>query len=81
MTEGRSRRPSGRGAQGVRYPPERAFVVQFSAAEDSRKPSSGRVEHVLSGRSTRFESLEKLSEFIGEVLARERREREGKPGG
>jgi hypothetical protein len=55
-----------------RFPPDRAFVVQLSAAEQAGRPQSGRVEHVVSGRSARFDSLERLSEFFGEVLAVER---------
>ena len=47
-------------------------MVKFSAAEQARRPTSGRVEHVLTGRSTRFESLEHLAEFFGEVLASQR---------
>jgi hypothetical protein len=34
-----------------------------------------RVEHVLSGRRTRFETLEQLSEFLGEVLRTEKSEK------
>jgi hypothetical protein len=52
-----------------RFPPERAFVVQLSAAEQRRKPTSGRVEHVVSGRCALFDSLERLAEFFGEVVA------------
>jgi hypothetical protein len=55
--------------EGDRFPPDRAFVVQLSAAESGSKPKRGRVEHVLSGRSARFETLDGLSEFFGEVLA------------
>jgi hypothetical protein len=51
-----------------RFPPDRAFVVQLSAAEQRRKPSSGRVEHVVTGRCALFESLDRLAEFFGEVL-------------
>jgi hypothetical protein len=58
-------------ADAHRFPPRRAFVVQLSAAEDSSKPTRGRVEHVVSGRSVRFESLEALAEFFGAVLASE----------
>jgi hypothetical protein len=54
-----------------RFPPERAFVVQLSAAEQRRKPTSGRVEHVVSGRCALFDSLERLAEFFGEVLGRQ----------
>jgi hypothetical protein len=64
----KGRRPSGAGPEPPHFPPERAFVVQFSAAEESEKPTSGRVEN-----------LEKLSEFIGEVLARERGKRDAEP--
>ncbi len=59
-------------ADPYRFPPEHAFVVKLSAAEHARRPTSGRVEHVLTGRSTRFESLEHLADFFGEVLASER---------
>jgi hypothetical protein len=59
-----------------RFPPERAFVVQLSAAEHDRKPTRGRVEHVVSGRCLRFESLDALAEFFGEVLASERAARD-----
>jgi hypothetical protein len=52
-----------------RFPPDRAFVVQLSAAEQRRKPTSGRVEHVVTGRCALFESLDRLAEFFGEVLA------------
>jgi hypothetical protein len=51
-----------------RFPPERAFVVQLSGAEQRRKPTSGRVEHVVTGRCALFDSLDRLAEFFGEVL-------------
>jgi hypothetical protein len=51
-----------------RFPPDRAFVVQLSAAEQRSKPTSGRVEHVVSGRCALFENLDRLAEFFGEVL-------------
>jgi hypothetical protein len=48
---------------------QRAFVVHFTA--DSRMATGhvvGRVEHVVSGQVTRFESLEVLLAFFDRVL-------------
>ncbi|MEW6268822.1 MAG: hypothetical protein AB1689_05940 [Thermodesulfobacteriota bacterium] len=46
-------------------PTDRAFVVQLSAeADPGTRRLSGRVEHVVSGESVRFESLEQLLAFI-----------------
>jgi len=51
-------------------PRERAFVVQLSgAAVAGSSRLSGRVEHVVSGKSARFESLEELLAFVGQWLA------------
>jgi hypothetical protein len=50
-------------------PVERAFVVQFSG--DASVPNrliSGRVEHVGTGRSRRFESLEDLLAFVATLM-------------
>jgi hypothetical protein len=55
---------------GSLLPPSRSFVVQFS--DDTAPPSGrflGRVEHIESGRSRRFASLEELVAFVSEVLA------------
>ena len=50
--------------------PHRAFVVQFRAETDVEQGRwTGRVEHVVSGQSTRFASLEELLAFITQVLA------------
>lgn len=49
----------------VAFPTERAFVIQFRAETDR----AGRVEHVVSGRSTRFHSAEDLLAFIARVLS------------
>ncbi len=50
--------------------PEWAFVVQFREGTDlAQGPVTGRVEHVVSGRATRFQSLEELWVFIARVLA------------
>jgi hypothetical protein len=51
----------------------RAFVVQFqsdTAVEQGRL--AGRVEHVVSGQATHFQSLETLLAFIAQVLREER---------
>ena len=51
-------------------PPSRSFVVQFGgAAAPSAGTFVGRIEHIASGRSRRFGSLEELSAFVAEVLA------------
>ncbi len=50
-------------------PPDRAFVVQFT--DDARLATdrvTGRVEHVVSGRSTHFASLEQLVTFLRQCL-------------
>lgn len=49
----------------------RAFVVQFWANTDiARGRYVGRVEHIVSGDTTRFTSLEALLAFIEQILAR-----------
>ena len=51
-------------------PVDRAFVVQFSPETSlADGPLGGRVEHVHSGRSARFESLDQLLAFVGRVLS------------
>jgi hypothetical protein len=47
-----------------------AFVVQFLAGSDLTGSVGGRVEHVASGRSTHFASVDDLLHFIGDVLTR-----------
>ena len=50
-----------------------AFVVQFqsdTAVEQGHL--AGRVEHVISGQATAFQSLETLLAFIAQVLRAER---------
>jgi hypothetical protein len=67
----RGPRPLGqpaRSEQGGRLPPSRAFIIQFSDGDLGNKPSRGRVEHVQSGRSARFEDLDRLTEFFATVL-------------
>lgn len=54
----------------TRLPPEGAFVVQFRdpCGQSAALPISGRVEHVVSGRVARFESLAELMKFVEGVL-------------
>ena len=62
----KSDRPKGR-----RLPANHAFVVQLSGeAVGTHDSFRGRVEHVVSGRATQFETLEELLAFIQRVLAR-----------
>ena len=50
--------------------PHWAFVVQFRTKTDvTRGHIAGRVEHVVSGQATHFESLEELLAFMARVLA------------
>jgi hypothetical protein len=65
----KSRKVAAGSAQVHRFPPERAFVVKLPAANLGSRPDHGRVEHVLSGRTGSFESLDQLAEFFAEVLA------------
>jgi hypothetical protein len=49
--------------------PEHAFVIQFHANTDVETgPMTGRIEHVVSGQATHFDSLEALLSFIARVL-------------
>ncbi len=49
--------------------PTRAFVVQFrEEGEIVRGGFAGRVEHMVSGRATRFHSPEELLAFFAQVL-------------
>jgi hypothetical protein len=51
----------------------RAFVVQFQADTAVEQGYvAGRVEHVVSGQATDFQSLETLLAFIAQVLRAER---------
>ena len=52
-----------------------AFVVHFWTNSDvTQGRVAGRVEHVVSGQSTHFDSLEELLAFMARVLA-QRKER------
>jgi len=55
--------------------PHRAFVVQFHARTDlKRGHCAGRVEHVVSGQATRFQSVKELLAFIARVLPTPRKQ-------
>ena len=54
------------------YPTKRAFVVQIHVAADAvHGEIRGRVEHIVSGQTVRFETVEALVQFIVQVLAAE----------
>ena len=53
-----------------------AFVVQFRAGTNfATGDVAGRVEHIASGRTSRFESASELLEILGRLLEEERRTR------
>ena len=50
-------------------PTQRAFVVQLHAQSKIEKNQfKGRVEHIVSGRSTHFSTIKALKAFIRHVL-------------
>jgi hypothetical protein len=51
-------------------PADYAFVVQFRAeAKLGTGQCTGRVEHVVSGQATHFDSVEELLAFMARVLS------------
>jgi hypothetical protein len=44
--------------------PHWAFVVQFRATPGGPAYTAGRVEHLVSGRTAHFQSLEELSAYL-----------------
>lgn len=51
------------------YPPDLVFMIQFSTETDlGRTGLRGRVEHIESGRSTRFNSWPEIEAFVIQVL-------------
>ena len=55
--------------QSPAFAPAQAFVVQFGRETDLESGRlAGRVEHVVSGKVTRFQSLDELVAFMTEVL-------------
>ena len=60
--------------------PQRAFVLQFYSQTDvAQRHFVGRVEHVLSGQTARFDSLDTLVAFLGQVLTTVRAQSPAKP--
>ena len=57
----------------------RAFVIQLSATRPNDSPIAGRVEHVSSGQTARFEVLGELGAFLARVLAHEQGEADPQP--
>lgn len=61
-----------------RFRPDHAFVVQFSSLAEGERRNSGRVEHVMSGRSQNFDDEQTLMSFmattLGSVESRDDRE-------
>ncbi len=57
--------------------PSRAFVVQFREETKAARPRfTGRVEHMVSGRTARFHSPEELWAFFMSILAKIQEEKE-----
>ena len=53
-----------------------AFVVHFRVSSDvAHGQVAGRVEHVVSGQSTHFDSLEELLTFIARMLTQQKERR------
>jgi len=53
--------------------PHRAFVLQlYTDAELTSEHLAGRVEHVVSGQTSHFHSVEELLEFMTQVLTPDR---------
>lgn len=56
--------------EGPRLPAERAFVVMLSAdCRPEEDELRGRVEHVRTGRATRFASLAELLAFLAALTS------------
>ena len=50
-------------------PTNRAFVLQFRSQEEvTPLRCEGRVEHVVSGHATHFQSWEELQKFVERIL-------------
>jgi hypothetical protein len=55
--------------QAPTLPTNRAFVVQFRSQAAATPPRyEGRVEHLVSGQATHFQSWEELRRFIEQLL-------------
>jgi hypothetical protein len=55
-----------------RLPSRRTFLLRFS---DATRPEAGvyrgRIEHIGTGKTTRFTSLQEVSEFTAEIMVEE----------
>lgn len=50
-------------------PTNRAFVVQFRSRTEMTPPRcAGRIEHLVSGQATHFQSWEELRQFVEHIL-------------
>ena len=63
----------------VGMPSNRAFVIQLSRAGPDASLVAGRVEHVSSGQSARFEVLDELGAFLTQILAHGQGEADPQP--
>ena len=52
----------------LRFPADRAFVIQFAEPRAAGEPRPARVEHITSGRARRFQDATELMAFVAEVL-------------
>ncbi|HYD48210.1 MAG TPA: hypothetical protein VEB21_07680 [Terriglobales bacterium] len=60
--------PEDRSDDATRLPASRAFVIHLLAGVEAGTALPGRVEHVVSGRSARFEDATALIEFFRAIL-------------
>jgi hypothetical protein len=51
-----------------KLPADHAFVLQFESNCGADGGARGRVEHVVSGRASRFQSIGELATFLAAVL-------------
>ncbi len=65
--------------QAPALPTNRAFVVQFSGqAGESPDHWAGRIEHIVSGHATHFQSWTELQAFVEQTLTQVREQQAGK---
>ncbi len=70
MPTPRQRRPFPSSSVTIDVPlsPQWAFVVQFRATPGKSVYAAGRVEHLVSGRTAHFQSLEELTTYLAREL-------------